>query len=245
MKHIVIVGATSAIAEHCARLWAERENVKFSLIARNREKCIRVQKDLESRNPNTECSVHTIDFTDPGAIDQTIATISEVPVDVALIAQGTLPDQGECEQNLELCQETLTINGTSPALFAEAFAMNMAPLDHGHIVLIGSVAGDRGRKSNYTYGAAKGLVARYAQGLQHRFAGTGVHITLVKPGPTKTPMTSTIPNSQSFADVGEVASQIIKSIDACKYTVYTPKKWHLIMLLIKHLPNFVFKRMNI
>ncbi|WP_339750405.1 SDR family NAD(P)-dependent oxidoreductase [uncultured Marinobacter sp.] len=245
MKHVVIVGATSAMAEHCARLWAERENVKFTLIARNRDKCIRVKEDLESRNPNTDCTVHQTDFASPEAIRNTIATISDVPVDIALIAHGTLPEQADCEKDIDLCEQTLTMNGTSPALFAEAFSMNMEPLDHGHIVLIGSVAGDRGRKSNYVYGAAKGLVAQYAQGLQHRFAGTGVTVTLVKPGPTKTPMTNAMQNSGSFAEVEDVAKQIVKAIDAQHQTVYVPKKWQIIMFIIRNLPNAIFKRLNI
>jgi len=130
-------------------------------------------------------------------------------------------------------------------MFAEAFAKQMAPLDHGHIALIGSVAGDRGRKSNYVYGAAKGLVTRYAQGLQHRFTQTGVRVTLVKPGPTKTPMTQAMPNADSFADVHEVAQQILNAIDSRRATAYVPMKWALIMMIIRHLPRTVFNRMNI
>src|SRR5690606_10970477 len=117
------------------------------------------------------------------------------------------------EEDLSLCEHTLTINGTSPVMFAEAFAKQMAPLDHGHIALIGSVAGDRGRKSNYVYGAAKGLVTRYAQGLQHRFAKTGVQVTLIKPGPTKTPMTANLKNTATFANVQYVATGIVTSIE--------------------------------
>jgi len=245
MKHIAIIGATSAMAEQCARLWAERENVKFSLVARNKDKCARVKNDLESRNPKTDCTLYETNFESAQAIQGTVKTLSEIPVDIALIAHGTLPDQSECEKNLDLCEQTITINGTSPALFAEAFAAAMERLDHGHIALIGSVAGDRGRKSNYIYGAAKGLVEGYAQGLQHRFAGTGVTITLIKPGPTKTPMTSGMEKSESFADVAEVAKLIVKSVDAGKQEVYIPGKWRAIMFIIRNLPSFVFNRLNI
>jgi len=245
MKHIVIVGATSAMAEHCARIWAEREDCLFSLITRDQERCTRIQKDLETRNPNTQCKLYQVNFTDPAAISELITRVSEIPVDIALIAHGTLPDQQACEEDLSLCEHTLTINGTSPVIFAEAFAKQMAPLDYGHIALIGSVAGDRGRKSNYVYGAAKGLVTRYAQGLQHRFAKTGVRVTLVKPGPTKTPMTQAMTNADSFADVRDVAQQILKAIDSHTATAYVPMKWALIMMIIRHLPRIVFNRMNI
>ena len=245
MKHIAIIGATSAMAEHCARLWAEREDVKFSLVGRNKDKCARVKNDLESRNPRTECTLYEINFESPAAIQETVKNLAKIPVDIALIAHGTLPDQSECEKNLNLCEQTITINGTSPALFAEAFAAAMEPLDHGHIALIGSVAGDRGRKSNYIYGAAKGLVERYAQGLQHRFAGTGVTVTLIKPGPTKTPMTSGMEKSESFANVGDVAKQIVQSIDARRTIVYVPGKWRFIMFIIRNLPDVIFNKLNI
>lgn len=217
----------------------------FSLIARNREKCTHIQNDLKTRNPDTECKIYQVDFTDAGAINQTIASIAKTPVDIALIAHGTLPDQAECEKNLNLCRGTLMINGTSPVLFAEAFAEKMAPLDHGHIVLISSVAGDRGRKSNYVYGAAKGLVTRYAQGLQHRFNSTGVSITLIKPGPTKTPMTEKLDNSAAFADVRQVAKEIIGAIDSKKNTAYSPRKWAVIMMIIRHLPGTIFNKLNL
>ena len=105
-----------------------------------------------------------------------------------LIAHGMLPEQSLCENDLLVCRDTLEVNAVSPALFAEAFAGHFAKAGRGTIAIIGSVAGDRGRKANYTYGACKGLVARYAEGLEHRFAGTGVSVVLIKPGPTDTPM---------------------------------------------------------
>jgi decaprenylphospho-beta-D-erythro-pentofuranosid-2-ulose 2-reductase len=97
---------------------------------------------------------------------------------------------------------------------AEAFAKHMARGDHGTLALVGSVAGDRGRKSNYVYGAAKGLVTRYAQGLQHRFAGTGVKVVLIKPGPTDTPMTAHLKvQGAKLATVEDVAHKIVEAIE--------------------------------
>ena len=118
--------------------------------------------------------------------------------------------------------------------------------NHGTIALIGSVAGDRGRKSNYVYGAAKGLVTRYAQGLQHRFAGSGVKVVLIKPGPTDTPMTAHLKGKGAkFAPVEGVAKQIVEGVEAGKQVIYAPGKWWLIMMVIRHLPNFVFNRLEI
>jgi len=122
----------------------------------------------------------------------------------------------------------------------------MAMANRGTIALIGSVAGDRGRKSNYVYGAAKGLVTRYAQGLQHRFAGSGVKVVLVKPGPTDTPMTAHLKGQGAkLAPVESVAGQIVDGIAAGKAVVYAPGKWWLVMMIIRHLPAFVFNKMNI
>ena len=167
-------------------------------------------------------------------------------VDIVLIAHGSLPEQVDCQNNLSACREALEINGVSPVLYAEAFAKHMSRADHGTIALIGSVAGDRGRKSNYIYGSAKGMVTRCAQGLQHRFAGTGVKVVLIKPGPTDTPMTAHLKvQGAKLASVEEVARRIVEAIAAGKQVVYAPGKWWLIMMVIRHLPSFIFNKMDV
>jgi short-subunit dehydrogenase len=129
-------------------------------------------------------------------------------------------------------------------LFAEAFAKQLAQQGHGTLALIGSVAGDRGRKANYVYGAGKGMVERYTQGLQHRFAYTDIKIVLIKPGPTATPMTAHLP-SRGLAAVDRVACAIVKAIEAGKPVAYVPAKWQLIMLIVQHLPRWIFLKLNI
>ena len=129
-------------------------------------------------------------------------------------------------------------------LFAEAFVQRMAHQAGGTVALIGSVAGDRGRKSNYVYGAAKGLVERYAQGLQHRFGAGPLTVVLVKPGPTATPMTAHLPGAK-LAPVEHVARDIVAGIARGQAVVYTPGKWRLVMLVIRHLPAFIFNKMDI
>ena len=162
-----------------------------------------------------------------------------------LIAHGKLPDQAACQRDLADCASALSINGVSPVLFAEAFAGPSRPQAR-HLVIIGSVAGDRGRRSNYVYGAAKGMVTRYAQGLQHRFAGTAVKVVLIKPGPTDTPMTAQLKQQGGkLATVEEVARAIVAGADAGTPVVYAPRKWQVIMMIIRHLPAFVFNKMNI
>jgi short-subunit dehydrogenase len=107
------------------------------------------------------------------------------------------------------------------------------------------VAGDRGRKSNYVYGSAKGLVARYAQGLQHRLARSSIKVSLIKPGPTLTPMTENLSSTKGFANVEDVAKDIVKGISKGQSVIYTPAKWQIIMMIIRHLPSFIFNKMDI
>jgi decaprenylphospho-beta-D-erythro-pentofuranosid-2-ulose 2-reductase len=190
-QRIAIIGATSAMAEHCAKLWVQGKSVDLTLVGRSTDRIERVAADLGVRSPQSDIHTLEADFLDPEAIQATVDSIvASGPLDIVLIAHGSLPAQIDCQSDLQICRDALVINGASPVLYAEAFAKHMAHANHGTLVLIGSVAGDRGRKSNYVYGAAKGLVARYAQGLQHRFAGTRVKVVLIKPGPTDTPMTA-------------------------------------------------------
>ena len=244
-KRIVIVGATSAIAEQCARIWIKADAAELILIARDAKKTEALAMDLRVRSPQSAVDVITIDFADSVAIARLADKLCvERCPDIVLIAHGSLPDQVQCQQDLVAVSEALEINGISPALFAESFAGHMAKHNAGTLALIGSVAGDRGRKSNYVYGAAKGLITRYAQGLQHRFAGTNVKVVLIKPGPTATPMTAHLPR-RGLASSAAVASLIVKGIDQGKAVVYAPGKWAVIMMIIRHLPAFVFNKLDI
>ena len=246
-QRIVIIGATSAIAEHCARLWVKDAEVDLTLVGRDLEKTERVAADLRVRSPHSVIRVLEADFIAPPAIRQLVdGIVAEGPVNTVLIAHGSLPDQPVCQQELTACHEALTVNGISPVLFAEAFAGHMQIAKLGTLAIIGSVAGDRGRKSNYVYGAAKGLVTRYAQGLQHRLANTGVKVVLIKPGPTDTPMTAHLKQQGGrLASVENVAQLIVKAIHQGKPVVYTPAKWAVIMMIIRHLPRFIFNKLEI
>lgn len=246
-KRIVIIGATSAIAEHCARLWVRENPSEVVLVGRNKEKIDRIVSDLKVRAPNTAITSITGGFLDPAQIQTVVnQTFINGNVDIVLVAHGSLPDQEECQQDLNLCREALDVNGISPVLFAEAFALQMQKANSGTLAVISSVAGDRGRKSNYVYGAAKGLVTRYVQGLQHRLANTKVKVVLIKPGPTDTPMTAHLKQfGAKLAAPSRVAEDIVRGIDSGQRVVYTPKIWSIIMLVIRHLPYFVFRRMDI
>lgn len=246
-KRIVIVGATSAIAEHCARLWCQKAAVDLTLVARDGSRVERVASDLKIRSPDSTVRTVVANFLDVTSIKKTVDEIfSGGPVDIVLIAHGSLPSQENCQEDLHACSHSLEVNGISPVLYAEAVASHLAHARRGTLALIGSVAGDRGRKSNYVYGAAKGLVDRYAQGLQHRFAGTDVTVILIKPGPTDTPMTAHLKGrGAKLAALEDVALSIVKAQEKGQTTVYVPAKWRLIMLVIKHMPSAIFNKLNI
>lgn len=252
MQKIIIIGATSRIAECCAKQWLENTATDLHLVGRNSGKVEVLAADLRIRAPQSTVVSHVCDFTDTGAI-QALATqlcTDNVP-DIVLIAHGNLPDQQACQEDLNACADALHINGVSAVLFAEAFAgcLDNADTNKGtshKLAIIGSVAGDRGRKSNYVYGAAKSLIEQYAQGLQHRFAlnHSPVKVTLVKPGPTNTPMTAELGLS-GLASPEQVANDIVKGVTAGKAVVYTPIKWAVIMTVIRNLPRFIFNKMDI
>jgi short-subunit dehydrogenase len=247
MSRVVIVGATSTIGSHCARLWAAEKDAHITLVGRDIVGCKAVAEDLRVRNPNTEIAVVESDLLDPVAIDHYVAEVSAAGhIDVVLICHGEMLDQRQCELNTADCQSSLIVNGVSPALHAETFSRVMEIQGFGCLGLISSVAGDRGRKSNYTYGAAKGLLIRYAQGLQHRFSGTGVSICLIKPGPTRSRMTARLAiDGRSLADPSEVATSIVNGLKKRKRVIYAPGKWLFIMTVIRLMPPAIFNRLNI
>jgi decaprenylphospho-beta-D-erythro-pentofuranosid-2-ulose 2-reductase len=252
MKNILIVGATSLIAEHCARLWV-REPSFLTLVGRDPSRLERVAQDLRVRSPQSRIDWRTIAFDDPAAIaDLARNTFQGGCIDIALIAHGALPEQEQCEkagaQSLALVRDSLQINAVSPALIMQAVAERMREQGGGSLAVIGSVAGDRGRRSNYVYGAAKALLDRHVEGLQHRFAAAGqppVRVTLVKPGPTATPMTAGLQRpGVRLADPARVALDIVHAVATGRRTVYTPGIWRWIMLVIRHIPARIFGRLN-
>lgn len=246
-KRIVIVGTTSSIAEHCARIWVSESPVELVLIGRDKVKIEIIAADLRVRSPQSDISIVNMNLTNIVEIQAIADQIADAGViDVVLVAHGTLPDQAKCQNDIHLVSEAIELNGLSPILFIEAFAKHMGKVNKGILAVIGSVAGDRGRKSNYVYGAAKGLVERYMQGLDHRFANTGIKSILIKPGPTNTPMTAHLQQQgMRLADVNSVAKTIVKGIESGKPVIYAPGKWAWIMLVIKKLPRFIFNRMDI
>ena len=246
MKRVLIIGATSAIATACARLWAA-EGAEFFLVARNVDKLAQTAADLQGRGAKT-VSVHQMDAIDtaahPAMLAQCMSALGQI--DIALIAHGTLPDQKACEQSVEVALAEFANNGTSVIALLTLLANQFETQRCGSLAVISSVAGDRGRPSNYLYGTAKAAVSTFCEGLRARLFKVGVHLITIKPGFVDTPMTKGLPlPGPLVAKPEQVAERIVKGIENKANTLYAPGFWALIMLIIRCVPQFVFKRLNL
>lgn len=243
MKKILIIGATSAIATAWARLLAEQQ-AEFFLVARNAEKLTLTKDDLMARGATAVHSyVLDIDhFEDhQSMIDACFKTLKQV--DVALIAHGTLPHQQNCQQDVKLSLQEFSNNGLSVISLLTLLANAMELQRSGTIAVISSVAGDRGRPSNYLYGSAKAAVSAFCEGLRARLFKSGVHVLTIKPGFVDTPMTKglNLPGLL-LATPQRVGKAIEKGINSKKDTLYAPGYWKYILFVVKSMPGFIFKR---
>ena len=240
---VVVVGATSGIIQAVMRQLATEGKYDFTLIGRNKNELQQTQKDLEIRDPTSTILLYSADdISNSDFISSTTAKAANS--EMVFICIGMLPEQNRTQQDLQYLEHTFKINALIPILWLEAFASRSEHRRNCTIGIMSSVAGDRGRKSNYCYGAAKSLIDTYVQGLQHRFHKTNKSFVLIKPGPTKSRMTLHLAQSQ-LADPAKVANDIIKAMRSRKSIIYTPLKWWAIMLVIKSLPRQVFNRTSI
>ena len=242
-RRVVIFGATSGIAQAVAREYARR-GARMVLVARAPERLAAVAADLEVRGATVVRRVAELtDLLGQGAlVDEAVAALGGI--DVALIAHGMLPDQGEAARNPALSRTTWEANFVSAAALAERLAERMAEAGHGVLAVLSSVAGERGRASNYVYGAAKAALTTYASGLGHRLRGTGVTVVTVKPGPVDTPMTAGRGVSPGLlADVDEVGARIHRALERRERVVYVPGRWRWVMAVIRSLPVRLFERL--
>lgn len=245
MKNILIVGATSAIAAACARHWCAG-GARFFLVGRSPDKLRQVADDLAGRG----AEVHAFEL-DMNRLEHHARLVQDAfawlgRVDIALIAHGTLPDQKACEQDAELAIREFTSNGLSVISLLTHLANPMEAQGCGSIGVISSVAGDRGRPSNYLYGSAKSAVTAFCGGLRARLFKAGVNLTTIKPGFVDTPMTKGLPlPAPLVATPEQVAADIAKAMDAGKGTLYTRWFWRYIMLIIIHIPDRIFRKMSL
>lgn len=246
MKRVLIIGATSAIATACAREWASKGS-RFFLVARSSTKLASLAADLQVRGAaNTYTWV--MDATEiPSHSAMVEAGIEALGgFDIALIAHGTLPDQAACEQDPALAAREFFTNGTSVIALLTALAIKFEQQRGGAIGVITSVAGDRGRPSNYVYGSAKAAVSVFCEGMRARLFKAGVSLTDIRPGFVVTPMTRNLSLPAALVVQPEtVARRIVVAIEQRRDVIYTPAVWLLIMAIIRSIPRFVFKRLSL
>ncbi|GAC1621461.1 MAG: SDR family oxidoreductase [Ktedonobacteraceae bacterium] len=240
---IAILGATSAIAHETAKHFAQ-DNAEFFLVARSEGKLETIANDLKVRGAKRidTCVLDLADLDRHQALlDEALAKLEHI--DVLFIAHGTLGNQQACEQSVAETLKEFTNNCTSVLSLLTLFANHFEQQKSGTIAVISSVAGDRGRQSNYVYGTAKAAITVFLQGLRGRLAKSGVHVLTIKPGLIDTPMTADLKKGPLMASARSVGEGIYKAIQRKKEVVYLPAFWLPIMLIVKSIPERVFKRL--
>jgi decaprenylphospho-beta-D-erythro-pentofuranosid-2-ulose 2-reductase len=245
MNNIIITSVTSAMATEIAKLYA-MDDAKIHLLVRDINKLESIKQNLTIRGAK---SVHitpfnTNDFeSHQQLIDQTFETIGKV--DVLLIAHGSLPNQELCQTDASSVIQELNTNNVSVISQLTHAANKMEAQKSGNITVIAVVACDSGRQSNYLYGAAKGMVSTFLQGLTQRLSKSNVHVLDIKPGFVDTPMTAEFDKGALWAKPEKVAEIIKKRISKKGTFSYTPAFWFVIMTIIKFIPKFVFNRLKL
>ncbi len=244
-KNIVVFGAASAIAQETIKLWAKK-SASFVLIDRNEDHLNIVATDAKTRGAQKAFPI-IFDLSKPELHSKLIEQITQElgSIDVAFIAYGTLTNQAKAEMHPDYALQELNINFTSTVSLLLYIAAQMEKQNSGTIAAISSVAGDRGRKSNYVYGSAKGALSLFLQGLRHRLYSKEIHVVTIKPGFVDTPMTKEFKKGILWAKPQTVAKGIVKAIEKKKSTVYVPWFWRYIMLVIRFLPERIFLRTNL
>jgi len=245
MKRILVIGATSAMAKAAARVWASQGH-RLYLLGRQADALTDQVADLKVRGANM--ADHAL--LDANDLDRHAATIDAAVaamggIDTVLIAHGTLGDQAACERDFTIALHELSTNALSVMSLATLLANKMEAQKSGTIAVIGSVAGDRGRQSNYVYGTAKGAVAIFLQGLRQRLHKAGVRVVTIKPGFVDTPMTQAFQKGLLWATADGVGRRIAAAADRGADVVYVPGFWWLIMAIIKAVPERLFKTLKL
>jgi short-subunit dehydrogenase len=246
VKSVIIIGATSAIAGACARLWAARGS-SFFLVGRDAEKLDALSHDLRVRGASA-AHPFVMDANDVAAHAAMVAAAVQAlgRLDIVLIAHGTLPDQPVCEADTATAVREFMSNGLSAIALLTVLANELERQRSGAIGVITSVAGDRGRPSNYLYGSAKAAVSVFSDGLRARLFKAGVSLTDIRPGFVATPMTQGLALPALLVARPEtVAKRIVTGIERQRDVLYAPAFWSVVMWGIRSIPRAVFHRMHL
>jgi len=242
MKNVLILGATSDMAQAIAKKYVA-EGWSLTLAALEPELLESIASDLRVRS---EMGIQALEFD---ALDfsnhRNFYESLETKPDAVICVFGYMGDQELARTDLDEVRKTIDINFTGAASILAVVAEDFEKRGQGSIVGISSVAGDRGRQSNYIYGCAKAGLTAYLAGLRNRLAKSGVHVMTVKPGFVRTKMTEHLELPAALtADPDQVARAVFKGMEKKKNTIYILWMWRWIMCIIRHIPEFVFKKMG-
>ncbi len=242
--NIVILGATSAIAQSVAQQYCASD-ANFILVARNTEKLDIVKNNLESIGAKS-VTTYVLDFD---LIDKQKEFVQyldtkSIVIDLVFVAYGVLHDQTECEHNVDKAVEQIYSNYNSVVLLVTMLSTLLEKNKTGCIAVITSVAGDRGRKSNFIYGSAKAGVTTFLEGLRYKLYDAGITVITLKPGFIDTPMTKDCKKGLLWVSSDVAAKYIVKAIKKKKSVAYIPPFWFWIMLIIRMIPNIIFRKLN-
>jgi short-subunit dehydrogenase len=245
MQRVAVFGATSAIAQQLIRIYAG-EGARLVLVARNGERLRAVEGDARARGA-AEVTPLTADLNETDEHRALVRRAWELwdGLDVAVIAQGVLGDQKHDQTDAAATELILKTNFTAPAALLTLLGVEFERARAGTMVVISSVAGDRGRPTNYIYGASKAGLDAFLSGLRARLYKAGVAVVTVKPGFVDTPMTAHLKKNPLFASPAAVAKGIRKAIAGGADVVYLPGFWRWILLIIRLLPEWLFKRLTL
>ncbi len=244
MRRIIILGATSAIALEVQRQLARRA-CELILVARSPQRLAAVQTDLLARGAR-QVLAYPADLSSVAQHERVFEfACSTFPdFDTVLLAYGSMHNPKDSESSMHVLLEELQVDFVSAAAILSLFARDLERRHTGCLAAVTSVAGDRGRRSNYVYGSAKGGLSLFLQGLRSRLYPAGVRVITIKPGPVQTPMTDHLAHAAHFADPQRVARAIVRSLERGSPDVlYTPGIWRYVMIAVKLVPETIFKRL--
>ena len=245
MMRVLVVGATSAIAEATARRYAAA-GAHLHLVGRDATRLGAIADDLRVRGAAAVATTSVDLDRLPEAERAVVAAVDSLGgIDLALVAHGTLPDQAGCDAESAPLLAQFTTNALSPITLLAALARHPGVRAGATLAVISSVAGDRGRASNHAYGAAKAAVSTYASGLGQALAPRGIHVLTVKPGFVDTPMTRAFRKGVLWARPDAIAGGIVRAVARRRAVAYLPWFWRPILLVIRALPEFVFRRVKL
>ncbi|GAB4390651.1 SDR family oxidoreductase [Albidovulum sp.] len=240
----IILGATSSMARAFARAVAA-EGAAVLLAGRDMAELEALAADCRLRGARLAEAL-AFDARQPAGFAALIGRMETEEGELnAAVFVGSMPEQAAIDADPGLIEGVVSDSFTGPARLLHMLAPLLEARGGGTVVGVGSVAGDRGRIGNYVYGSAKAGFATYLSGLRNRLTRAGAHVVTVKPGFVDTAMTWGLPGLFLVASPEAVAADILRAVRRRRNVIYTPFFWRYIMLIIRHIPEFVFKRMSI